>query len=361
MTRISREGTIAALVLLLGSASVLAQGAAAPAAGAASAASIAKDPLTVALSELTSMLATYVAVLAGTSALVVAVLEATKKLFSLRGKFHRTAIIRWLSQDKGSMPSELDLAKPGMFSGLALGGGGHYDVPAYRKASDVAPGVRYDPVVAYAEFFHLTSGQAQPPKPNPSHAVMRWRSVDRAVFELETSRLMSQIQDAADAVLNNPTLYPHLYAFFTRGSNGANNSDAADWKAYIEDPATTVANNPAKKYPDVFARVRLLMRRQLDAFQIVTACRWGDLNQWWAMVLGAALLFVALVMAAASTDPDLSNKAFDPVKAWNVGWDLVIKGEVAFWGIFLKALLGGALAPVAKDLLNSLSSIKFSK
>lgn len=355
MMRTSKMAT--ALVLLLVSASALAQ-----AQGAASApAPIPKDPLTVALSELTSMLATYVAVLAGTSALVVAVLEAAKKLFSLRGKFHRTAIIRWLSEDSASIPSKFTLAKPGLFANVALGGGDHYDVPAYRKASDVAPGVPYDPVIAYAEFFHLTSGQAQPPQPNPSHAVMRWRSVDRAVFELETARMMSQMQDAADAVLNNPLLYPHLYAFFTRGSAGPGSSDAADWKAYIDDPVAVVANNPAKKYPDVFARVRLLMRRQLDSFQTVTTCRWGDLNQWWAMVLGAVLLFVALVMAAASADPELSKKAFDPIKAWSSGLDQMIYGEVAFLGIFLKALLGGALAPVAKDLLNSLSSIKFSK
>src|SRR5215471_1166136 len=56
------------------------------------------------LSVLTGALAAYVAVLAGTSGLTVALLEAFKKLFSIRGRFHRTAVIRWLSQDAASVP-----------------------------------------------------------------------------------------------------------------------------------------------------------------------------------------------------------------------------------------------------------------
>lgn len=316
-----------------------------------------EDPISQALSALTSTLATYVAVLAGTSALVVAIMEAYKKLFSIRGKFHRTAIIRWLSEGTAAMPETFKFAEPGPFSAVALGGGDHYNVPAGRKASDAY--TAYSAATAYAEFFHLTSGQAQPVAPKPSHAVMQWRGVDRAVFELETSRMMSQMQDAADAVLNNPTLYPHLYAFLTRGSVGTNNTDAADWKSYLADPAGFAAAMPAKRAPDIFARVRLLMRRQLDAFQTVTTCRWGDLNQWWAMLLGAVVLFIALVMAAA--DPVLSKDAFDPVLAWSSGLGRVLEGKVAFLGILLKSLLGGALAPVAKDLLNSISSIKFTK
>lgn len=325
-----------------------------------------KDPLVEALTELTSTLATYVAVLAGTSALVVALLEAYKKLFSIRGKFHRTAVIRWFSEDKASIPQKLQFASHGMFSFLALGGGGHYDVPAARKAATL--NAAYSPETAYAEFFHLTSGQAQPAQLNPSKAVMQWRGVDRAVFELETSRMMSQMQDAADAVLNNPTLYPHLYIFLTRGSVGPGNTDANDWKDYLANPAAFAVTYPAKKAPDIFARVRMLTRRQLDAFQTVTTCRWGDLNQWWAMLLGALVLFIALVMAAGGS-PDLAaaakladeKTAFDPWKAWLSGWNVLGTNKLPFQAVFFKALLGGALAPIAKDLLNSISSIKFTK
>ncbi|CAD5373735.1 conserved membrane hypothetical protein [Rubrivivax sp. A210] len=305
-----------------------------------------------ALKNITEALGTYVAVLAGTGGLVVALLEAYKKLFSIRGKYHRTAVIRWLSQDSAKIPAALMLAKPGLLSSLALGGGSHYDVPGNRAATAAgAQGTAYDAAQAYAEFFHLTSGQAQPPQAHPSHAVLRWRGVDRAVFELETARMMSQIQDAADAVLNNPDLYPHFYAFLTRGSG----ADATLWRSYLAAPP---AAGPTKQDSDRYGRVRMLVRRQLDAFQTVTTRRWEDLNQWWAMLLGALILFVAFVMAA---DPGFAGEAFDPWRSWTKGWGALGKEPGTYLGVLLKAALGGALAPIAKDLLSSLSSIKFTK
>jgi hypothetical protein len=316
-------------------------------------------PLAASLSQLTGSLSTYLMVLAGTSALVVALLEAYKKLFSIRGKYHRTAVMRWLAQDSASIKGALSVAKPGILSAVALGGGDHYDVPTERAARMVGPERTYSPEAAYAEFFHLTTGQAKPTSPNPSHAVMRWRSVDRAVFELETSRMMSQIQDAADAVLNNPELYPNLYAFLTRGASA---EDASGWLKYITAPPST---NPTKPDSDRYGRIKMLMKRQLDAFQTVTSCRWEDLNQWWAIVLGAVILFIALVIGG---DPGFRNDAFDPLKSFLVGWKNVVaslSGEdiskTPLLGLLLKAVLGGVLAPLAKDLLNSISSIKFSK
>ncbi|KQY88245.1 hypothetical protein ASD35_11650 [Pelomonas sp. Root1444] len=316
---------------------------------------MAADESAKALTNLTSTLGTYLAVLAGTGGLVVALLESYKKLFSIRGKFHRTAVIRWLSQHKSAIPDALQVAKPGLLSAAVLGGSDHYDVPVGRDATTAdtpAGAVPYDAEAAYAEFFHLTSGQAQPAEPHPSTAVLRWRGVDRAVFELETSRMMSQVQDGADVVLNNPGLYPHLYAFFTRGSNG---TDAAAWKAFISEEAPPP---PTKADSERYARVRMLMKRQLDAFQTVTCCRWEDLNQMWAMVLGAVVLFVALVMAS---QPDFDSKAFDPVVSLIDGFAALAGDPSLFMGVVLKAALGGALAPLAKDLLNSISSIKFTR
>ena len=317
------------------------------------------DPLAASLTQLTSTLSTYLAALAGTSALVIALLEAYKKLFSVRGKYHRTAIMRWLAQDSAAIEGALALAKPGLLSAVALGGGDHYSVRAERAAKTVSAVAQYDPQQAYAEFFHLTSGQAQLASPHPSHAVMRWRGVDRAIFELETSRMMSQIQDAADAVLNNPDLHPHLYSFLTRGVS-RNEADA--WRIYVACPPV---GGPTKQDSDRYGRIKMLMRRQLDAFQTVTTCRWDDLNQWWAMLLGAVILFIALVIGA---DPNFEKVAFDPLTSFLAGWDSVDvnffdaeEKKTSFLGLLLKAALGGVLAPFGKDLLNSISSIKFSR
>lgn len=146
--------------------------------GAAPAASAPAEPLAASLTLLTQSLSTYLLALAGTSALVVALLEAYKKLFSVRGKYHRTAVMRWLAQDSASIKGALSVAKPGILSAVALGGGGHYDVPGSRAAHETKSGDDCNPEKAYAEFFHLTSGQALPKEPKPSHAVMRWRGVD---------------------------------------------------------------------------------------------------------------------------------------------------------------------------------------
>ena len=66
-------------------------------------------------------------------------------------------------------------------------------------------------------FFYLTSGQKMPDKLAPRSDWLHRQGIDRAVFELEIARMMSQIQVAADTVLNKPEAYQYLYSFFTRG------------------------------------------------------------------------------------------------------------------------------------------------
>jgi len=354
-----------AVLLMLFASTALAAGAAASSPDATAT----TQDLAKVLSNLTGVLGTYVAVLAGTSGLALAVLEAFKKLFTIRGRFHRTAIIRWLSQDTASIPSMLRSEGSNVMSLLSLGGSEHYKVRAERKVTTVSPtttaegtprgaGDAYDPAVAFSELFHLTSGQKLLPKPKPRDELLRWRGIDRAVFELETARMMSQVQDAADAVLNNPAQYPHLYAFFTRGADAV---DVAKWREFITNPPTLTTpppGGPTKEQSDRYGRIRLLMRRQLDAFQGVTSNRWTELNQLWAVIVGAVLLFMALSMAA---DPHyVDNAATHP-------WTSLVEGLSQAWktgavvAIVLKSVLGGALAPIAKDLLTSLSSLKFTK
>ncbi|MEX8520964.1 MAG: hypothetical protein AB3X44_20875 [Leptothrix sp. (in: b-proteobacteria)] len=76
----------------------------------------------------------------------------------------------------------------------------------------------------------------------------------------------------------------------------------------------------------------------MDSFQTVTSFRWDDLNQFWAIVVGAFVLYLA---------------------QW-------LTGKVEFFSLghlhaIAYSLLGGVLAPVAKDLITSLSTIKLGK
>jgi hypothetical protein len=223
-------------------------------------------------------------------------------------------------------------------------------VPAPAPATPSLPSVNYSPERAYVEFFHLTSGQKLLDNLAPRSDWFHWRGIDRAVFELEIARMMSQIQDAADTVLNNPEAYQHLYSFFTRGCL-ANEADS--WRAFLASSPTQ--NNQAQS--ERYARMRLLMRRQLDAFQGVTSSRWDELNQLWAVVVGALVLFLAQVMTV-----DTSSKL-----GLSYPIDAILGGLSFAWsqnlllGITIRSALGGALAPIAKDVISAISQISFAK
>ena len=64
--------------------------------------------------------------LAGASALTVALLEAFKKLMSVQGRFHRSAVVRWLSQSDADVPKVLGTEMSSVLG--MVHGSGHYSV-----------------------------------------------------------------------------------------------------------------------------------------------------------------------------------------------------------------------------------------
>jgi hypothetical protein len=339
------------------------------------------NTLAGALTGITDTLATYLVALAGASGLAVALLEAFKKLFSVRGRFNRAAVILWLSEDEASVPKALRPATTGPLTwasfAVSLGRSPHYAVRKDRKADSEAIAKEaeadlrarfpdadraldrhpYDPAGAYAEFFHLTSGQKLPVPLKPRSDWAHWRGIDRAVFELDVARLMAQVQDAADAVLNNPAAYRNLYAFFTRGCSAV---EAGAWQAFVTGTRYAAADMPTKAASDLYGRVRLSMRRQLDAFQCVTASRWEEMNQLWAILVGAAILLCAQLIMLSHAG-EASAAPFLPISDLVMGAAKAASNPEILLGIVLKSALGGALAPFAKDLLSSVSSLKFTK
>ncbi len=327
------------------------------------------------LATIQSALTNYFVPLAGASGLTVALMEAVKKLLSLRGRFHRSAVLRWLAEDQ-----DVGKTVPGSMMGdpiAWLHGTSHYDAPgadADRARRAAMPRTKDKNQAAeamaahvmrgqmamrtrYEEFFQLTTGLQWAPGSHSS-SELRFRGIDTAVFELEIARMMSQIQDAADTVLNNPARYPALYGFLTRGVDG---QEAQEWSLYVTHHKDSVEAQAASMDPKVqadrFGRIRLAVRRQLDAFQGVTQSRWDDLNQMWAMVLGAVILLVAQLIAATGTAGDaLSSPVTAAVSGFMRCWH---NDEIV--GVLIRSILGGVLAPIAKDLVSSISSIKFSK
>lgn len=262
----------------------------------------------------------YAVVLAALGAATVGLLEAYKKVFATLARFHRQAVARWLRNESAPADAAMQLR--------ATLASHHYAVAAPARS---AP---YDPAKAYAQLLHLTTGtplhEAGLPLDVKGGALTR--NVSWALFELEIGRMMAQVQEAADAALQNPVRYPDWFAFVTRGCS---TEDLDAWRTVLAGTADPAARDRGAA---ALARIRLLVRRQLDSFQAITAFRWREWNQWWSWLVGALLMFNALLMAQRLRVDELDG------------------GQ---WLTLLAAsLAGGILAPVAKDLVDALSRAK---
>lgn len=293
------------------------------------------------ITDISSFLLSYAAVLAALGALTVALIEAWKKLWDSKAKFHRSSVLRWFQND-------------------APGTQVHYFAPLpvrepQRAAHD------FDARLAYGQLLQLTTGVGG----NAEQARLRYessvradrtgafhRSIEYALFELEIDRLMGQIQDAADIALNNPRLYPDLFQFLTRGAQ------PEDVERWVQEVAQLVASadtseQQRKEIADRYTRLKQAIRRHLDSFQIVTALRWREWNQFAAMVVGGVLLLLAQLVALAHTPGGNGTPWME------LGRQLMATPWVGI-KLLLISLFGGMLAPVAKDLVDALRKVKAS-
>ena len=267
-----------------------------------------------AISDMARFISGYAVTLAALGVLTMAILEAAKKLFNLRQIFQRNALQAWLGQTaSGRQAAE------------------RYTVTSKQRAptEDLMP---CEWRKAYAELMHLSTGLPQDDEVSTLNRKAFSRSVDFALFELELPQMMSQLQEAADAALNHPSSYPHWFAFITRG---VRTDELRQWKDGVEN-LSGATELERKALGELYGRIRLLVRRQLDAFQTVTAFRWREWNQLYSWGLGFALMLVAQILASTASGKPLP----------------------AFPMMIGLSLLGGLLAPVAKDLVDALAKIK---
>jgi hypothetical protein len=249
------------------------------------------DP-TGGLKVLGDALLAYLGPLVAASALAMALIEAAKKLLSLRGRFHRRAVRRWLAEHPENLPDEGERAWARLNPLAWLHGAGHYvraDAPVAAGNDAAGMALRQGTAQRYAELVTLTSGLPQAAALPGDGRARRFRGIDRALFELETARMMSQLQDSADAVLGQPVALAAAVQPSSRAA--APREDVLDWQ-----------QGEAAGQAERYARIKLSVRRQLDGFQSVTQLRWDDLNQLWAVVLGAVILFVAQVLALSAAE-----------------------------------------------------------
>lgn len=289
-------------------------------------------PVLASINDISAFLLTYAGTLAALGALTMAIIEAWKKLRDSQAKFHRSSVLRWFENEPERET--------------------HYAAKTPPRRIDGEIGLPpYDHGCAYEELLMLTTGSGRTGEERKRrYEVSRkldsqgtfHRSIEYALFELEVDRLMGQIQDAADIALNNPKLYPHLFLFLTRS---ALPEDVANWVAEVGHlvASTHASDEERKAIADRYTRLKQIVRRHLDSFQIVTALRWREWNQLAAIVVGGVLLLAAQLVALTQAPDGLGVLVSAP-------W-IVIK-------IVIVAVFGGMLAPVAKDLVDALRKVK---
>lgn len=247
----------------------------------------------------TDFILRYAITLVAISATSMALLEAVKALLSWRDRFHKQQIRQWIN----SVPGTAEVRER-----------------------------------VYAQLIKLTTGEKAGSKEMAEP--IEWKPWDisprNALFAMELEKMLGQIQDAADTALGNPNVYPELYYFL---SAGAAQDDINNWYQWAQQPPVRTADDAglAKRQADTYARLRQFIRRRLDGLQLAASYRWATGNQIVSVTLGAVLLFGSLVYLVRNRPP------LD-----TLGW----------LGLVFISLLGGILAPVAKDLVIALKRVR---
>ena len=256
----------------------------------------------------------YAVALAAVGALSMGLLEAIKAVFSLRDRFHLRLVRGWV--ETAPLPASLLAQLP--------------PSPSARERPSL-PGEPRARV--YGDLIRLTTGESVK---EDAHAVrIEWLPWDigaaNALFALELPRMLGQIQEAVDVALASPNLVPELYVFLTAG---AADRDVLSWYEWAQQPPVGSASNPqlAKDQADTYTRLRQHVRRRLDALQLTASYRWQTGNQIAAVAVGAVLLYVSLLYLAGP------------------------KANVFL--LLAASLIGGLMAPVAKDLVIALKRVR---
>lgn len=262
------------------------------------------------IDDLVGFILRYAVTLAAISALSMALIEMVKVLASARDRFHKRLCVRWVR----SVPAPAPALQ-------ALGLAPLPDAAFHQKV--------------YEQLIKLTTGEAVGAAAMAK--AIEWKPWDvspgHALFAMELEKMMGQIQDAADTALSNPSVYPELYLFLT---SGAALTDIVNWYGWAQQPpvSTTVNAALAKSQADTYARLRQFIRRRLDAMQLTASYRWQTVNQTASVALGAVLLFGSIAYLTGGKPPQNLPG----------GW----------LGLLVVSLMGGVMAPVAKDLVMAL-------
>jgi len=272
----------------------------------------------------TDFLLGYVAALAAVGALSMALIEAGKKLFDSRSRFQALRWTQWVQRS----PFDASLLRSGQKDRpLSL-------ASAYGELLQLCTGVPR--ATADEAAARLLTDKGHLPR---RHAFLRADLPAHALFALDLGRMMGSIQDAADVALASPRQTPSLYLLMVAGADPA---DISSW--YEEGPDGLIAiadpddkdRRAIKEHADRFARLRQIVKRKLDGFQVYASDRWASWNQTAANLVGIVALFLVLIWVKHTSQSD----------------------SPGYLTIVVLSLFGGILSPLAKDLVSALKRVK---
>lgn len=164
-----------------------------------------------------------------------------------------------------------------------------------------------------------------------------------ALYSLEIDKLAGQINAAARMALDSPRGCEEIIYCL------AAQADRDDVRQVLRPPASPApsasdevkrrARDEAAPYLEAKNRVATHIQRTLDGFQIMLDYRWKHWNQAWAFWLNAGFVMSVLLVNSYRTG----------------GYRSDTPAYVAV------AILGGFVAPVAKDLVSALEALKGRK
>jgi hypothetical protein len=255
----------------------------------------------------------FVKAIAAVGVLSMAVLQTLKDMFPLRNWFQEFYLQRWLqrkSREAGQRWAEWISAQ-----GVAW-----FQAEAEKTSPPATPGIVAGPdwKVAETDLFKLaTDGDRD------------------ALYDLPIEQLCGQVNSAAQMVLDRPGEHPDLFLTL------ASVADPPDLARVMFPPREAKAARSLQEgeaqtrhdaYIDARTRVTHQIQRAIDALQITAGFRWKFTMQFAAIVLSG--IFAGLGM-------------------W-IFW----KGSHVFLSSLIVAVLGGFLAPVARDLVATLEQLR---
>ncbi|HEU5138104.1 MAG TPA: hypothetical protein VFU13_23365 [Steroidobacteraceae bacterium] len=265
--------------------------------------------------ELTDFILEYAIALAAVSALAMALIEGFKSLAKTRERFHMRRLHEWIVSSP--IPT----------------------IQIEGLTAETAAAHQFRELV-FRQLMHLSTGIDLVDR---SLATLQsidgkhfYPSTANALFTLELEKMMGQIQDAADIALNTPEVHKELFLFLT---SGARIDDVRTWVNASRLTAAKQSDEMKKNGVEAYGRLSKYVRRRLDGLQLAANYTWAKKNQWWSIVVGGILMAASLFYL----------ESLKPGEATNVtGWIQII----------VASLLGGIVAPIAKDLVSALKKVR---